>query len=89
MYTKTWALIPARGGSKGVLRKNVRLLAGKPLVAHTREAALAARTVDPIVVSTDDRKIGEVSVRYEAQIVWRLGEISGDDASSESALLRA
>ena len=51
------AIIPARGGSKGLPRKNVLPLLGKPLIAHTIEAALAARHVDRVAVSTDDPEI--------------------------------
>lgn len=81
------AIIPARGGSKGVPRKNVRLVAGKPLLAWMVEAAVAARTVDRVIVSTDDAEIGAVAEYYGAEVVWRPAEISGDTASSESALL--
>lgn len=81
------AIIPARGGSKGVPRKNVRPVAGKPLLAWTVEAAVNAKTVDRVIVSTDDAEIGAVAERYGAEVVWRPAEISGDTASSESALL--
>lgn len=53
-------LIPARGGSKGVPRKNIRLLAGKPLLAYTAEAALASKRLTRVVLSTDDDEIAEV-----------------------------
>jgi YrbI family 3-deoxy-D-manno-octulosonate 8-phosphate phosphatase len=84
---KVVCIIPARGGSKGVPRKNVAMVAGKPLIAWTIEAALGARTIQRVVVSTDDREIGEVAMRYGAEVVWRPAELSGDTASSESALL--
>ena len=83
------AIIPARGGSKGILRKNVRLLAGKPLIAHTIEQAKAAQSVSRVVVSTDDPEIAEVSRQFGAEVIERPAEISGDSASSESALLHA
>jgi N-acylneuraminate cytidylyltransferase len=86
---ETLAIIPARGGSKGIPRKNVRMLAGRPLVAHTSEQALAAEFVDRIVVSTDDAEIAQVARRYGAEVVRRPAAISGDTASSESALLHA
>lgn len=54
-------LIPARGGSRGIPRKNVRLLAGKPLLQYTAEAAMAARRLSRIVVSTDDPRIADVA----------------------------
>jgi N-acylneuraminate cytidylyltransferase len=83
----TLAIIPARGGSKGIPRKNVLPLAGLPLVAHTIRAAQAAARVGRIIVSTDDAEIGAVAQQYGAEVVWRPAEISGDAASSEAALL--
>jgi N-acylneuraminate cytidylyltransferase len=81
------AVIPARGGSKGIRRKNVRRLCGQPLIGWTIQAARAAQHVDRVVVSTDDPEIAAVARRYEAEVVWRPAEISGDLASSEDALL--
>jgi YrbI family 3-deoxy-D-manno-octulosonate 8-phosphate phosphatase len=83
----TLAIIPARGGSKGIPCKNVRLLAGKPLLAYSIEHALAARSVTRVVVSTDDDEISLVALQWGAEVVRRPAEISGDTASSESALL--
>jgi N-acylneuraminate cytidylyltransferase len=85
----TLAIIPARGGSKGVPRKNLLTLCGKPLVAWSIEAASAARRVDRIVVSTDDAEIAAVSRRFGAEVVMRPAELSDDAASSELALLHA
>jgi len=84
---KILAVIPARAGSKGIPNKNIRELAGKPLIAHTIEAALNATTVNRVIVSTDGEKIESVSRQYGAEVVLRPPEISGDTASSESALL--
>jgi len=81
------AIIPARGGSKGIPRKNILPLGGKPLIAHNIEQARRANLVDRVVVSTDDDEIGAVARRFGAEVVWRPAEISGDTASSESALL--
>ncbi len=83
------AIIPARGGSKGIPGKNVRLLCGKPLLAYAVAAAWAARTIDRVVVSTDDAETGRVAEQYGAEVVWRPPEISGDDAPSEAAILHA
>ena len=83
------AVIPARGGSKGLPRKNVRLLCGKPLIAWTIEAATRARSVERVVVSTDDAEIAEASCRYGAQVVRRPRQISDDTSPSEAALLHA
>jgi YrbI family 3-deoxy-D-manno-octulosonate 8-phosphate phosphatase len=83
------AIIPARGGSKSIPRKNVRPIAGKPLIAWTIEAALAAHHVERVIVSTDDAEIGAVARAHGAEVVWRPAAISGDLDSSESALLHA
>lgn len=85
----TIAIIPARGGSKGVPRKNVRLLADKPLIAHSILDAQEATSVDFVYVSTDDDEIATVSANYGAQIVHRPPELANDTASSESALIHA
>lgn len=81
------AIIPARGGSRGIPRKNVKPLCGKPLLAWTIEAARAASAVARVVVSTDDDEIAGVSRHFGAEVVRRPDEISGALASSESALL--
>ncbi len=85
----TIAIIPARGGSKGVPRKNVRLLADKPLIAHSILDAQEATSVDSVYVSTDDEEIARVSANYGAEIIHRPSELANDTASSESALIHA
>jgi N-acylneuraminate cytidylyltransferase len=85
----TLAIIPARGGSKGIPGKNLRPLAGRPLLAHTITQATAASLVSRVVVSTDDEAIAAVARAYGADLVRRPEAISGDTASSESALLDA
>ncbi|ACK64392.1 N-acylneuraminate cytidylyltransferase [Rippkaea orientalis PCC 8801] len=82
----TIAIIPARGGSKGVPRKNVRLLAGQPLIAYSILDCLEAQLVDEVYVSTDDPEIASISQGYGAKIIHRPLELAGDTASSESAL---
>lgn len=84
---KVLSIIPARGGSKGIPYKNIRPLAGKPLLAYMVEAALNTPAIDRVVVSTDDPHIATVAEEYGAEVVWRPPEISGDTATSESALL--
>lgn len=75
------ALIPARGGSKGIPRKNLKLMAGKPLVQYTIERALEAVRVDRVVVSTDDTEIAEVARRCGAEVPFlRPEELSGDNS---------
>ncbi|SDA36739.1 acylneuraminate cytidylyltransferase [Sphingomonas sp. NFR15] len=84
---QTLAIIPARGGSKGIPRKNVLPLGGVPLIAHSIHAARAASRVDRVVVSTDDDEIASVARRYGAEVVRRPAELASDTASSEAALL--
>lgn len=86
---KCLAVIPARGGSKGIPRKNIRPLAGKPLLAYNIAAALGSKYIQRVVVSTDDPEIAQVAENYGAEVIWRPAEISGDSATSESALLHA
>lgn len=83
------AVIPARGGSKGVPGKNLRPVGGVPLVARAVRAASLAERVDRVVVSTDDDAIAAVARTWGAEVVDRPAELAGDTASSESALLHA
>jgi CMP-N,N'-diacetyllegionaminic acid synthase len=85
----TIAVIPARGGSKGVPRKNLALVAGEPLIVHTIRAARAARTVDRVVVSTDDAEIAETARRAGAEVVLRPARLAEDDSLTEDALVHA
>lgn len=74
-------LIPARGGSKSIPRKNVLPLMGKPLLAHTIEAAKKCRHVSRIVVTTDDSEIAEIAASYGADVPFlRPAELAGDDS---------
>lgn len=83
------AVIPARGGSRGVPGKNVAIVGGYPLVVRAVRAALAARHVDQVVVSTDDENIASLARDAGADVVDRPPELAGDLVTSESALLHA
>lgn len=83
------ALIPARGGSKGIPFKNIRHLNGKPLIAHSIENAKKANNIDRIVVTTDDKKISAISEECGAEVIIRPKEFSNDQSPSELALLHA
>ncbi len=83
------AIIPARGGSKGIPGKNLRRIGGKPLLVHAIDQARASGRVDRIVVSTDDGEIRAVAARAGAEVIDRPPELSDDTATSESALLHA
>ena len=76
------AVIPARGSSKGVPRKNVRLLCGKPLIVYTIEAALSSKLIDRVVVSTEDKEIAEISKEYGAEVISRPTELAQDATPS-------
>lgn len=86
---KILSIIPARGGSKGIPRKNILNIAGKPLIAYTIENAISSKFINRVIVSTDDIEIATISKRYGAEVIQRPENISGDKASSESALLHA
>jgi CMP-N,N'-diacetyllegionaminic acid synthase len=76
------AIIPARGGSKRLPRKNVLDLAGKPLIAWTIEASLKSQYIDQVIVTSDDDEILDISKRLEAEIIKRPKELATDTASS-------
>ncbi len=77
------AIIPARGGSKGLPGKNIRELLGKPLIAYTVEAALASENIDRVIISTDDDQIAQVAVNYGAECPFmRPRELAMDTATS-------
>lgn len=83
------AVIPARGGSKRLPRKNVLDLAGKPLIVWTIEAAKNSRYIDKFIVSTDDQEIKKVSEHFGAEVLTRPGELATDTASSVDVVLHA
>jgi CMP-N,N'-diacetyllegionaminic acid synthase len=84
------AIIPARGGSKRLPRKNILDLVGKPLIAWTIEAGLKSKYVDRVIVSTDDEEIAEISKKYGADVPFiRPMELAGDTSSSMSVVRHA
>ncbi len=77
---KALGIIPARGGSKGILRKNIRPLCGKPLLQYTAEAALSARRLSRVVLSTDDEEIAAVGRRCGLEVPFmRPPNLAQDD----------
>jgi N-acylneuraminate cytidylyltransferase len=81
------ATICARGGSKGLPGKNLRVLAGKPLIVHTIEQALACRSIEGVFVSTDDAAIADVARRAGAQVPYlRPAELATDEAPKLPAI---
>ena len=83
---KILAIIPARGGSKGIARKNIRQLAGKPLIAWSIEASKRSNLLDMCVVSTEDDEIAKISQKYGAKVLPRPAELATDEASTMSVL---
>jgi len=84
------AIIPARGGSKRIPRKNIKLFFGKPMIAWSIEAAKASGCFDRIVVSTDDDEIAEIAKRYGAEVPFmRPAELSNDFAGTTPVVKHA
>lgn len=86
---KAPVIIPARAGSKGIKNKNLLILCGKPLIAWSIIEALESDCVSNVYVSTDGDEIAEVAQEFGAQAVKRPKDISGDFATSESAIVHA
>lgn len=90
MTARFLAVIPARGGSKGVPRKNIKLLAEKPLIAWTIEAAKKSRYITTTIVSTDDEEICAVAKAYGAEVPFmRPAHLAADDTSGIAPILHA
>ncbi|RZD47109.1 MAG: hypothetical protein CXT78_03015 [Thaumarchaeota archaeon] len=87
---KPICLIGARGGSKGVPRKNIRLLAGKPLIAHTIEQAIKSKIFSNVIVSTEDNEIARISKKYGALVPFlRPKKLASDSASMDAVIIHA
>jgi len=86
---KIIAIIPARGGSKTIPKKNIVDFCDRPLIAWSIEDLKESKYINDIYISTDDKEIAAVSEKCGAKIIWRPEEISGDQASSEEALKHA
>lgn len=85
---KILALIPARGGSKGVTKKNIRTFNGKPLIASSIGCAKLSKNVDRVMVSTEDEEIASISKEYGAEVPFlRPTELSGDTSQVMDAIL--
>jgi CMP-N-acetylneuraminic acid synthetase len=87
MTYKFLAIIPARGGSKGIPKKNICLVKGKPLIYYSIEAALASKYIKQTIVTTDSEEISAVSSKYPVIISKRSEDISGDNAKTSEAVL--
>lgn len=86
----TVTIIPARGGSKGIPRKNIREFCGKPLIAHIIETALKVRELDRVIVSTEDNEIAEIARKYGAEVPFiRPKELARDETPTLPVLQHA
>ena len=82
------ALIPARGGSKGILRKNIINIEGKPLIQYTIEQAKMSKYMDRVIVSTEDNEIAEISVKLGAEVPFlRSKELAKDNTKTISVVI--
>jgi CMP-N-acetylneuraminic acid synthetase len=81
---KVLAIIPARGGSKGIPRKNIRDLCGKPLIAYSIEAAIKSRLINRVIVSTDDEEIAEISKSFGAEVPFMRPVCLAEDRSEQA-----
>ena len=86
---KILVVIPARGGSKGIPRKNIRLLDNKPLISYSIGIAKSSEYVDDIVVTTDDSEIALLSEKFGASVIRRSEELSGDEVPLDPVIYDA
>ena len=85
---KILGIIPARGGSKGIPKKNIKLIKGKPLIAYTIEEALKSK-LDEVIVSTDCKEIANVSHKYTSKVIIRPKKLAQDDSPTIEAIKHA
>ena len=83
---KIYAIIPARGGSKGIPKKNIIDFDGHPLIYHSIDFAKKSKFVDEVIVSTDSHEIKTIAEKYHVNILSRPENISKDDSSTELAI---
>ena len=76
------AIIPARGGSKRIPRKNIRNFLGTPIIAHTIKIALSTKIFDEVMVSTDDEEISKISKFYGAKVPFLRSEVNSSDMAT-------
>jgi CMP-N,N'-diacetyllegionaminic acid synthase len=89
LHPRVLGIIPARGNSKRVPRKNLRILCGKPLIQWTIEAANAATKLTTFVVSTEDYEIGKLAASLGCYVVHRPDDLAGDEVTSEAVVRHA
>ena len=87
MQEKTIAIIPARGGSKRIPRKNIKQFFGKPMIAYSIEAAINAKLFDEIIVSTDDDEIADIAQKFGASVPFMRPKELSDDLTTTGAVI--
>jgi len=88
-HQRILAVIPARGGSKGIPRKNIRMLGGKPLIAYSIETALSSKFVDTVLLSSDDEEIIEIAKIFGAKTLKRPKQLAGDNVPLDPVIFHA
>jgi len=88
-YKNIVAIIPARGGSKGVPRKNIKLLSGKPLIAYSINVAKESKYISRVFVSTEDEEIKDVSLHWGAEVIDRPEDLALDETPTIDVLIHA
>jgi len=86
MITKAVAIIPARGGSKRIPRKNIKIFHGKPLIAYSIEVALESKVFDKVIVTTDDAEIANIAKEYGAEPYLRPKELADDFTATQPVI---
>lgn len=84
---KSICIIPARGGSKRIPRKNIKDFLGKPIIAYSIEAALSSGIFDEVMVSTDDKEIAEVALKYGAKVPFLRSEVTSNDFATTADVI--
>ncbi|WP_339653591.1 acylneuraminate cytidylyltransferase family protein [uncultured Salegentibacter sp.] len=85
---KVLAIIPARGGSKGVPRKNIMKFDGKPLLAYAIEAGMESKKISKLVVNTEDKEIAKIARNFNCEVVMRNSKIAGDQSQIIDTVLQ-
>ncbi len=85
---KNIAIIPARGGSKRIHSKNIKLFCGKPILAYSIEAALQSKIFETVIVSTDDEKIAKIAKKFGAEVPFMRPKHLADDYTSTSSVIK-
>jgi N-acylneuraminate cytidylyltransferase len=87
MKAKNLCIIPARGGSKRIPRKNIKMFKGEPIIAYSIKAAIASKLFDEVMVSTDDSEIAEIAISYDASVPFMRSDLNSNDFATTADVL--